>query len=163
MWSANIDAGTMTRIDASSAASETVGQVSSRPSDVTHSDGLLWVADRYSDKVTVLDAGSGDLQERVDLHASAIDAGPSGVWAADDLFDRVRRLDPRTGAELSAIDLPVGSGASDVDASGETVWVAAALAECRPPARSFRRHGRCRRRVCRASNGSRHQARMSGR
>lgn len=129
VWTANIDAGTLTRVDASSGESETVGQVSSRPTDLTHWGRLLWVADRYSDQVTLLDAGSGDLQERVDLHASAIDAGPSGIWAADDLFDRIRRLDPRTGAELSSVELPAGSGASDLDASGETVWVAAAMAD----------------------------------
>jgi hypothetical protein len=129
VWSANTDAGTLTRIDASDAASATVGQVSSRPTDLTHDRALLWVADRYSDQVTLLDASSGDLQERVDLHASAIDAGPSGVWAADDLVDRVRRLDPRTGAELSSVELPTGSGASDLDASGDLVWIAAAMAD----------------------------------
>jgi streptogramin lyase len=125
LWVANVGSGTLTRVERDGAGVSTVGQVGSRPSDLASGDGLLWVADRYSDQLTALDARTGEIQRRVDLHASAIDVADGSVWAADDLRDVVRRLDPRTGAELDSVALPEASGASDVVAGEGAVWIAA--------------------------------------
>jgi class 3 adenylate cyclase len=123
-WVANVDAGTLTHMG-TDGESTTVGQVSSRPTELTTAGGLLWVADRYSDKVTLLGAADGELQDQLDLHASALDAGHGAVWATDDLRDVVLRLDPRDGSELQVIQLAEGSGPSDVAASADDLWVAA--------------------------------------
>jgi class 3 adenylate cyclase len=126
LWVANIDAGTVTKVDASSGAVTALGQVGPHPSSVIVMDGQVWVADRYVDQVSVLAADSGTLQKQLAVHAAALAAGETSVWGVDDLGDRLLELDPRTNAEKDAVELPSPGGPIDIAAAANgRLWIAA--------------------------------------
>jgi streptogramin lyase len=89
--------------------------------------GRAWVIDRYSSRITVLD-GQGTLLNTLQMHASAISATSDQLWVTDDIHDRAVRLDPLSGAQLIAVDLPGPAGPTDVAVTGDSVWIAAARA-----------------------------------
>jgi hypothetical protein len=124
-WSANTDAGTVSRVDWNSGLVAGIGQAGRRPWDVALTPGRVWVVDRYSDQVALLDASQGALIDTFDVHASAIAAGDGQVWLADDLNDRVIRLDPQSGTVLSTMDLQFPAGPTDIAVLGQSVWIAA--------------------------------------
>ena len=125
VWSANTDAGTVSRIDWSSGAVSGIGQAGRRPWDVALTTGRVWVADRYSDQVALIDANQGGLIDTFAIHASAIATGENQVWVADDLNDRVIRLDPQSGAQVLTIALEAPAGSTDLTVTGGAVWIAA--------------------------------------
>jgi len=129
LWVANLDAGTVAKVDPSSGEVATLGQVGSRPSAVLVVGGRVWVADRYNDVLSVLAADSGTLVKQFKLHAAALAADDQSVWAADDLADRLVRLDPASLNEAGSIELPAPAGPSDVVAAGGALWVAAPRAD----------------------------------
>ncbi len=53
-----------------------------------------------------------------------IGADDTGVWVSDYVASQVRRLDPTTGKQLSAVHLPPGAGPEGVVVSSGSVWVA---------------------------------------
>jgi streptogramin lyase len=124
-WSANTDAGTVSRINWSSGLVTGIGQAGRRPSDVALTPGRAWVVDRYSNQVALIEAGQGALIDTFAIHASAIAAEENQVWLADDLNDRIVRLDPLSGAVLASIDLPSPAGPTDIAVVGGAVWIAA--------------------------------------
>jgi hypothetical protein len=124
-WSANMDAGTVSRINWSSGAMTGIGQAGRRPWDVALTPGRVWVADRYSGQVALMDASQGALLDTFALHASAIGTGDGQVWFADDLNDRIVRLDPQSGAQMTTIDLEAPAGPTDIAVAGGVVWIAA--------------------------------------
>jgi len=125
LWVANLDGGTVARVDVSSGDVASLGQVGPHPSGLLVVDGQVWVNDRYNDLLSVLAADSGTLVKQLPLHAAALaHSGPS-VWAADDLADRLVRLDRQSLAEVGTVALPSPAGPSDLVAVDGVLWVAA--------------------------------------
>jgi streptogramin lyase len=129
LWVANIDSGTVSRVDTTSGTTASYGQVGSRPSALAVAGGRVWVADRYSSQIAALDIRQGSLLDRLDVHASAILAEEGQLWLADDLTDRLVRLNPENGAEIAAFALPSPAGPSGLAISGGSIWVAAPRAD----------------------------------
>lgn len=124
-WAANTDAGTVSRIDWSSGEVTGIGQAGRRPWDLALTTGRVWVVDRYSDQVALIDAGQGALIDTFAIHASAIAATDSQVWLADDVNDRLIRLDPQSGSEVLTVVLERPAGPTDLAIVGDAVWIAA--------------------------------------
>jgi class 3 adenylate cyclase len=124
-WTANTDAGTVSRVEWANGNLTAIGQAGRRPSDIALTQGRVWIIDRYSNQITALNSRDGSLLDTIPLHASAITGSGSELWIADDLAERIVRLDPASGAELMAVDLPAPAGPSDLALAGGSVWVAA--------------------------------------
>lgn len=124
-WTANIDAGTVSRVDSESGAVTSLGQAGARPTGVAVSPARVWVFDRYSDRLTILDGRHGTLLGSITMHASAIAATADQVWVTDDVRDQVTRLDPLSGAHVLTVDLPAPAGPTDVTIAAANVWIAA--------------------------------------
>lgn len=124
-WTANIDAGTVSRVDAASGSVISLGQAGTRPTALALVSGRAWVVDRYSNRITMLDERQGTLLNSLSMHASAIAAAGGQLWASDDLHDRVYRLDPASGALLATIELAAPAGPTDLAVAGGSVWIAA--------------------------------------
>ncbi len=78
--------------------------------------------------VGVLDAGSGDVRDAVELHAApptAVAAGFSLVWAASAESNAVYVIDPKTNTKLQTI--AVGSAPGGIAVGGGYVWVTNSL------------------------------------
>ena len=124
-WSANTDAGTVSRVDVASGAVSTFGQAGTRPTAIALTSGRAWVIDRYSSRITILDGRQGTLLNSMQIHGSAISALGNQVWISDDLRDRVVRLDPNSGAELNTVELSPPAGPTDIAVTDSRVWIAA--------------------------------------
>jgi len=124
-WTANIDAGTVSRIDARSGHATSLGQTGTRPTLVAIAGDRVGVADRYSSRLTLLDATAGTVILSLPLHASSLLFAESQLWLADDIQDRLVRLDPTSGAQLAEISLGRTAGAADVVLAADHLWVAA--------------------------------------
>jgi class 3 adenylate cyclase len=128
LWVASTGAGTMSRIELGSGGLTSVGQGGDRPSAVHVAGNRVWVSDRYSSELAVLDAREGDLIDRLDQHAAAITEAAGRVWLADDLADRLVALDQQTAEEAAVIDLPAPAGVSDLVSADGALWAAAGRA-----------------------------------
>jgi hypothetical protein len=124
-WTTNIDAGTVSRVDSATGEVNSFANVGSRPSAVTLTPGRVWVSDRYSSRVTVLDRQLGTLLSSLPLHASAMAAGDGQLWISDDIGDRVMRLDPASGAQVSVVELSHPAGPTGLALAGGSLWIAA--------------------------------------
>jgi class 3 adenylate cyclase/streptogramin lyase len=129
LWVANLDGGTVAKVDPAKGEVATLGQVGPHPSGLLVVGGQVWVADRYNDLVSVLTADIGTLTKQLAVHAAALAGDDQAVWAADDLADRLIRLDPRTLTEVGRIALPVPAGPTDLVALDGILWVAAPSAK----------------------------------
>jgi streptogramin lyase len=83
------------------------------------------VADRYSSRLTQLDATAGTVISSLPLHASSLAFAEGQLWLADDIGDRLIRLDPTSGSPLVEIPLGRTAGATDVAMAADHLWVAA--------------------------------------
>src|SRR5688572_21655301 len=104
-WTTNIDAGTLSRIDSGSGQTTSLGQAGTRPTLLAIAGDRVWVADRYSSRLTLLDANAGTVISSLALHASSLAFADGQLWLADDIGDRLIRLDPTSGARLAEIEL----------------------------------------------------------
>jgi streptogramin lyase len=128
-WTANVDAGTVTRIETASGSVTSLGQAGARPGALAVTPSRLWVLDRYSSRITILDGRQGTLLNSLPIHASAIAASTDQMWVVDDITDVAVRLDPLSGAQVSAVSLPAPAGATDVVVAAQSVWIAAPRAK----------------------------------
>jgi class 3 adenylate cyclase/streptogramin lyase len=129
LWVANLDDGTVAKVDPSSGDVVTLGQAGPHPSGLLALGGQVWVTDRYSDLLSILAADTGTLLKQLPIHATALAGDDQAVWAADDLGDRLVHLDPRGLSEVGAIALPAPAGPSALVTVGGTVWVASPRAK----------------------------------
>lgn len=125
LWVASTGAGTISRIDLDRGDVSSIGQGGDRPSAIHVAGDQVWVADRYSSELAVLDARDGDLIDRLDVHAAALSEGNGRLWLADDLADRLVAFDAQTRDQTAAVDLDSPSGVSDLASADGALWAAA--------------------------------------
>ena len=104
-WTANVDAGTVSRIDIASGAVTSLGQAGAEAKRRGVDDRRAWIVDRYTSRITILDR-QGTLLDSLPMHASAIAASDSQVWLVDDIADRAVRLDPLSAHQVVTVSLP---------------------------------------------------------
>jgi class 3 adenylate cyclase len=126
-WAAS-ESGTLTRIDTEDGSTQTIGGIGV-PTAVGIGDGMVWVAQGYGRRVSLVDVATADVRQEIDVHARRLAIGADAAWLADDLADTVLRvpfvgLQPELAAQLEPASGPRGIG---VEASG--VWVVAARAD----------------------------------
>jgi class 3 adenylate cyclase len=122
LWVAS-EAGTVTRIDLDTRATQVVGGVGI-PSAMAVAGSSAWVAQGYEGRISRIDTETVELRETLELHGRRIAATDEGIWMTDDLADRVIHLSGVTFAELGTVALQAGSGPRGVATDGSTVWVA---------------------------------------
>ncbi len=126
VWVSNATAGTVRRIDLSTAVTDAPIRVGRGPAGITTGGGLVWVANSRSGTVTRVDPsirailgdpiGVGD-------RPGGIDAGTSTVWVASTAEATVSRIDIKSGEILGdPITVPLAPGAIAV--GSRAVWVA---------------------------------------
>jgi YVTN family beta-propeller protein len=125
VWAANLDHGTITRIDASTGSVLATVPVGSHPAAISFLQGRLWVADRDRNTVTPFDASSGARRgPAIDVGRAPrrISVGDGDLWVANSADGTVSRVDPSAGRVLSTIR--VGGYPGALSASHGVVWVA---------------------------------------
>ena len=124
-WTANIDAGTVSRFDASSGSVTSLGQAGARPTVIAVTPDRVWVADRYSSRLTMLDVRNGAVIGSFPMHASSVVFADGQLWLADDIGERIVRLDPTSGAVLDEVSLEWPAGPTGIALASGSVWLAA--------------------------------------
>ena len=125
LWITSTGSGTITRIDLAAGQTTSIGQGGAHPSAVLVDAGKAFVADRYANQLTVLAARDGSLLDRFDQHASGLASSPAGVWAADDLADRLVLLDPVSGPTSNWITFTPPAAPTALAVAADILWAAA--------------------------------------
>jgi class 3 adenylate cyclase len=126
LWVANSDGGTVSRVDRTSGEEAVIG--SGAPMDLAITTGSLWVLDPFASTVTAVTTSDARVADTIDLHGRTIAASDDAVWLADDVHDKLHRIDPRTRKVIDSIGLTAGSGPSALAVAPEGVWVVNGLA-----------------------------------
>ncbi len=123
VWVASLDAGTVSRVDQASGRVDTMGGVG-RPAVVAvDPEGIAWVADPFGNTVVALQTRGPPLVTLTHTHAVAMAVGYGSLWMADDVCDRLIRVDLASRAPSATIELPPSSGPNAVAVAAGSVWV----------------------------------------
>jgi class 3 adenylate cyclase/streptogramin lyase len=125
LWVTSSGSGTITRIDLASGRTSSIGQGGAHPSAVLVDAGKAFIADRYANQLSFLIARDGALLDRFDQHVSGLASSPTGVWAANDLADRLVLVDPVSGPTSDWIAFPASAGPTALAVAADSLWAAA--------------------------------------
>jgi DNA-binding SARP family transcriptional activator/streptogramin lyase len=127
LWASNFDEGTLTRLDASTRAVETVNVLSVNPGHIVVDGEVVWVGDWALPGVERLGAVGPTRPRLVDLPARRVGAGvwniaagEGHIWATTPRDEALWRIDPKTN-EVKRIPMPYPP--TGVTANEGDVWV----------------------------------------
>jgi len=98
--------------------------VGSHPEGVSAYGGEVWVANRFEDTVSEIEASSGTVINTIPVGSAPYGVSSDGihVWVANESEGTVSEIEASSGTVISTI--PVGSGPIGVSSDGTHVWVA---------------------------------------
>lgn len=122
VWTANSDAGSVTRIDPASGATAEF-RVDGQPGTTVAGHGKIWVWN-WSSAVTPVDVATGQVGDlvRTELDFAAVAAGPDYLWFTAPATNVVGRIDMRTG-QFDTRTIPVGRRPGPIAVDGGKVYV----------------------------------------
>jgi class 3 adenylate cyclase len=128
VWVANLDDGTVSRVD-----SDTLTEAGSRggigiPTSMAVGEGGVWVADGVSNTLYEIDPGTNRVEIHEGVGGNGVAVGFNYLWVIDAESDTVLRIDPTT-LEVDRIRLEDGSGPAAIATGQGAVWVANELKE----------------------------------
>jgi YVTN family beta-propeller protein len=123
IWAANVDEGTVARIDPSSNRLVTTVTVGDLPSAILVHTGRVWVADRGDRTVSVIDPGTNRVVARIPVGGgpTALAAGAGSIWVANSVDGTVSRIDPGSATVTGTFD--AGSEPSGLAFTGSSLWI----------------------------------------
>lgn len=122
VWVANSGDGTVSRIDPQTYATRTI-RVGNGPGPIAFGDGKVWVANVADGTLQGINPVSLGLSAPAPsaVGVSAIVADGNGLWASVPGEGEVIEFDPRTGKQVTAVD--VGNGPTQLTLGGRSTWV----------------------------------------
>ena len=98
--------------------------VGSHPEGVSAYGGEVWVANRFEDTVSEIEASSGTVINTIPVGSAPYGVSSDGihVWVANESEGTVSEIEASSGTVISTI--PVGSHPAGVSSDGTHVWVA---------------------------------------
>lgn len=125
IWVGNVDGATISRVDRNAGQNAVIGVAA--PVDLGVANDLLWILDPFASVVTIIRPTDATVIGNIDVHGRAMATGDGAVWLADDIRDAVHRIDPRTRAVTTTIELPSETGPSAIAVFDGSVWTANSL------------------------------------
>jgi YVTN family beta-propeller protein len=123
VWVTNNEAGTVSRIDASTRAVVDTIAVGSVPIGIAAGAGMVWVANNTGSTLSRIDPAANRVVQTIPVGSdpSGVAVGEGSVWVANTNGQTLTRIDAVSGAVLDAI--PLGTDATGVAAGLGAVWV----------------------------------------
>jgi YVTN family beta-propeller protein len=126
LWTANPDAGTVSRVDlATTSVDDEITDVGT-PAALAAGAGAIWATGVPGEKVMRIDPGTGTVTQTVRLggvRAAALAFADGGLWVADLTDNSLFEIDPGSGSVRStSITLPLQPTALAI--AGDKAWVA---------------------------------------
>ena len=117
VWVANVDDGSVSRIDLRTNASVDTIPVGKGPADIATGGGFVWVANGLDGTVSKIDPNTNTPVQTISVGngPSGVAFGEGAVWVANSTDRTVTRIDPRTGKPGREIPAPAGADANNLD------------------------------------------------
>jgi YVTN family beta-propeller protein len=124
-WVANVDNGSIWRIDAATNRIKRI-VVGSQPTDVAVAFGSAWVPCLGRNAVWRIDAATGEVEAIIATgdEPLAIAAGAGAIWVTNQAAGTISRIDPRTNTVVRTIQL--GFNPHGIAVARGAAWVAVA-------------------------------------
>ena len=129
IWTANYNAGTVSRVDPHRhSVVETIPGVST-PSGIAVAANDVWVTDTYAGTVSRIDPAADRVVQTIPVGnaPTGAAAGYGSVWVADSNDGTLTRIDPSSGGVVGTIAL--GAGATSVATGLGGVWISDAAGD----------------------------------